>query len=101
MLARQTRGQKPRLERQRPTRFQLAKDAWSLKIVNKDPASIVDKEWTFTNQAKAAENPKGDMNPEARATYSQAFQKALTSAGPALRADTQKRLQAAKDAGLL
>jgi hypothetical protein len=39
------------------------------------------------------------MKPEARAVYSKAFQEALSSAGPALRADTKKRLQVANEAG--
>jgi hypothetical protein len=55
----------------RTTAYTLSdKDALNLKIVNKDPTSIVDKGWTFTNQAKAGESPKGDINPDARATYS-------------------------------
>ncbi len=46
-----------------------AKDALNLKIINKDPSSIVDKEWTFTDQAGAARSPMADVNPEARKIY--------------------------------
>jgi hypothetical protein len=37
-----------------------AKDALNLKIVNKDPSLIVNKEWTFTDQAGAAKYPMAD-----------------------------------------
>ncbi len=67
------------------------KDALNLKIVTKDPSSIVDEEWTFTNQAKAARRPKSDANSQACEVYSQAYRTALTSGAPTLRSDTRDK----------
>ena len=61
-----------------------AKDSLNLKIVTKDPSSIIDEECAFMNKAKAARKPKVDTN-------SQAYKKALSSAGPGLRSDTRDK----------
>jgi hypothetical protein len=59
-----------------------AKDELNMKIVIKDPSSIVDTVQSSSVQAKAASNPKGEV-------YSRAYDKEMLSTGSTLRSETR------------
>jgi hypothetical protein len=60
-------------------------------VTTKDPSSNIVKDNTFTNQAKAKIKPKVEVNSQSREVYSQAYKKAISSAGPVLRSDTRDK----------